>query len=414
MKSTPTVTPARTYAALIIFHLFSAFVSFGSSYPVALKEVELGCFNNASAHRADKITDYLHTAGTELLEHPPYSPDLAPCVLALFAYLKKNKAKQVFERRGDMWLYSRKISYLILRNFLVSLRSFRSNTDEMEMEPHGITLKKETFKSVLKQKVIHEHIDKDGGCAQQHKIRGRHALEKLSSPTVMGSTSDDSARCVGFPYNSNRGYDHARIFIEQVFCLRLRFPTEDDVERSIILECRYNDKGVYEQRAAGPGRGRVSVPSPVKIRAGISFLSPARGKRRFTRPLTRAMFARLALLVWSGAGVGAAAGRERAGVAEALRAPAPARPARSVSRAECHTERASRFAPESAREKRKKSCPQNGRRPLPDCRLGPRHHVRDCIPAALINMAVFLPPLLIARIPPDAPAARPRRRRLNR
>lgn len=39
--------------------------------------------------------------------------------------------------------------------------------------------------------------------------------------------------------------------------------------------------------------------------------------------------------------------------------------------------------------------------------------LRDCIPAALINMAVFLPPLLIARIPPGLPP-RPRRRRLNR
>lgn len=65
-----------------------------------------------------------------------------------------------------------------------------------------------------------------------------------------------------------------------------------------------------------------------------------------------------------------------------------------------------------ARKTNKKSCPQNGRRLPPTTRSTPAP-LRDCIPAALINMAVFLPPLLIARIPPDLPP-RPRRRRLNR
>lgn len=65
-----------------------------------------------------------------------------------------------------------------------------------------------------------------------------------------------------------------------------------------------------------------------------------------------------------------------------------------------------------ARKTNKKSCPQNGRRLPPDRPPAPAP-LRDCIPAALINMAVFLPPLLIARIPPGLPP-RPRRRRLNR
>lgn len=65
-----------------------------------------------------------------------------------------------------------------------------------------------------------------------------------------------------------------------------------------------------------------------------------------------------------------------------------------------------------ARKTNKKSCPQNGRRLPPNTRSTPAP-LRDCIPAALINMAVFLPPLLIARIPPGLPP-RPRRRRLNR
>lgn len=58
-----------------------------------------------------------------------------------------------------------------------------------------------------------------------------------------------------------------------------------------------------------------------------------------------------------------------------------------------------------ARKTNKKSCPQNGRR-LPPGRPPTPAPLRDCIPAALINMAVFLPPLLIARIPPASPRDR--------
>ncbi|CAH2103209.1 unnamed protein product [Euphydryas editha] len=45
--------------------------------------------DNVSSHTAKQTIDYLATSGLELLRHPPYSPDLAPCYF--YIYLKKKE-----------------------------------------------------------------------------------------------------------------------------------------------------------------------------------------------------------------------------------------------------------------------------------------------------------------------------------
>lgn len=45
--------------------------------------------DNASSHTAKRTIDYLATSNVELLGHPPYSPDLAPCDFYLFPKIKE-------------------------------------------------------------------------------------------------------------------------------------------------------------------------------------------------------------------------------------------------------------------------------------------------------------------------------------
>ncbi len=46
--------------------------------------------DNASPHTADVTVELLQTSGIPVLEHPPYSPDLAPCDYFLFPCLKND------------------------------------------------------------------------------------------------------------------------------------------------------------------------------------------------------------------------------------------------------------------------------------------------------------------------------------
>lgn len=45
--------------------------------------------DNAPAHTANLVVDFLRDNHVELLPHPGYSPDLSPCDYWLFAQLKK-------------------------------------------------------------------------------------------------------------------------------------------------------------------------------------------------------------------------------------------------------------------------------------------------------------------------------------
>jgi [histone H3]-lysine36 N-dimethyltransferase SETMAR len=54
-----------------------------------LKKKMLFHQNNALCHKSSKTWAKFHELGNELLSHPPFSPDLAPSDLFLFADPKK-------------------------------------------------------------------------------------------------------------------------------------------------------------------------------------------------------------------------------------------------------------------------------------------------------------------------------------
>ena len=45
--------------------------------------------DNAASHKAGSVTLFLKKSGVYVLEHPPYSPDLAPLCFFLFPQIKK-------------------------------------------------------------------------------------------------------------------------------------------------------------------------------------------------------------------------------------------------------------------------------------------------------------------------------------
>jgi len=53
--------------------------------------------DNARPHVAARTLDFLHHVGVQLLPHPPYSPDLAPCDLFLFPEVKQKLKGKRFE-----------------------------------------------------------------------------------------------------------------------------------------------------------------------------------------------------------------------------------------------------------------------------------------------------------------------------
>ena len=58
--------------------------------------------DNAPAHTSAVVTAKLVELGYELLPHPPYSPDVAPCDFFLFPNLKKSLAGQKFASNEEV------------------------------------------------------------------------------------------------------------------------------------------------------------------------------------------------------------------------------------------------------------------------------------------------------------------------
>ena len=55
--------------------------------------------DNAPAHKSATVQEYLKESGLDVLDHPPYSPDLSPCDFWLFQRLKEMLAGHRFESR---------------------------------------------------------------------------------------------------------------------------------------------------------------------------------------------------------------------------------------------------------------------------------------------------------------------------
>ena len=53
--------------------------------------------DNAPAHRSATVQEYLKESGLDVLDHPPYGPDLSPCGFWLFPRLKEMLAGHRFE-----------------------------------------------------------------------------------------------------------------------------------------------------------------------------------------------------------------------------------------------------------------------------------------------------------------------------
>ncbi len=58
--------------------------------------------DNASSHTAALTQNTIEELGWELLQHPPYSPDLAPCDFHMFGPLKNALRGQVFENNEEV------------------------------------------------------------------------------------------------------------------------------------------------------------------------------------------------------------------------------------------------------------------------------------------------------------------------
>ena len=55
--------------------------------------------DNTPAHKSTTVQEYLKASGLDVLDHPPYSPDLSPCDFWLFPRLKKMLPGHRFESR---------------------------------------------------------------------------------------------------------------------------------------------------------------------------------------------------------------------------------------------------------------------------------------------------------------------------
>lgn len=65
--------------------------------------------DNAPAHRAHSTLLEINLLGFELLEHPPYSPDLAPMDFRVFPGVKKMLRGQHFETSSELQRVTQKV-----------------------------------------------------------------------------------------------------------------------------------------------------------------------------------------------------------------------------------------------------------------------------------------------------------------
>jgi len=86
---------ANLYANEILPKVFSDFME--KRGRTTVRDVMLH-HDNAAAHKARIVTEYLRNERVDLLPHPPYSPDLAPCDFFLFPRIKKELKGKRFDK----------------------------------------------------------------------------------------------------------------------------------------------------------------------------------------------------------------------------------------------------------------------------------------------------------------------------
>ena len=67
-----------------------------------LREMGSTPADNAPVHTARLVTDFLDTWNVEMLEHPRYSPDLAPADFCIFSKIKESLRSRRFESQEDI------------------------------------------------------------------------------------------------------------------------------------------------------------------------------------------------------------------------------------------------------------------------------------------------------------------------
>jgi histone-lysine N-methyltransferase SETMAR len=61
-------------------------------------------FDNTPIHNTENVHGHLTNLGFTRMEHPPYSPDLAPCDFFLFGSVKENFSRERFESIEEPFL----------------------------------------------------------------------------------------------------------------------------------------------------------------------------------------------------------------------------------------------------------------------------------------------------------------------
>jgi len=93
----------KTITGLYYAELLSRFdAELKKKRPHLVKKKVLFHHDNAPAHSSGVATVKLIELRYELLPHPPYSPDLAPCDFFLFPNLKKSLAGQKFRSKEEV------------------------------------------------------------------------------------------------------------------------------------------------------------------------------------------------------------------------------------------------------------------------------------------------------------------------
>lgn len=102
-------------------------ISYGSTYSILTEELGyrkvcarwVPRHDNARPHTAALTRENLEQLGWEVLEHPPYSPDLSPCDFHVFAPLKEALGGQRFDSDAEVeayvrnWLQTRPASFYV-------------------------------------------------------------------------------------------------------------------------------------------------------------------------------------------------------------------------------------------------------------------------------------------------------------